>query len=777
MKRQCWAFIALLFVGCVDNSIDLENVETTVGINCNELTLPLAYLESKSLGEIFGNELENITADPVTGDYSFSFSDDSNVFEIKGSGNNFVIPGYMYKVDIDYPSFKLSDVRYLINERCTVGGSYMGIDMEFVEGHMVNIPAGIEVSGQVNGVLDYDFDIPVPEFVERIDKVYVEHDSHLPGAPIEAVLDLGSLSSVNAGGTVSVEIVVPDGYEIYGEDKQPIVGNTFKIDARKFNSYQHRVTFTCYVGSIENHQNAEGGVIHIPNQIEYRISYSLATRAANITLDELPFFEINSEMACEDAEVTLSAKNILPAPLKIENKISVDAMNDYVGTLKRIDLLNSTIKFKIDGLDWWSDEAVASGILDNIFVEATLPFNFDIYVETDGVQFDRQHSMLRTTLAQLKRGVKIGVNSIDFGSGLSVGEGGKVEADMSFTINAGLEQGTAIRLKHLQHEGDASFYAGFEESRVLVTSVSGRVDYSYVERMSFDLSELAVDEKLQIDASGLHPVIELMLNNSISVPLQCSAQIVPHIDDQPVDQNVINVGPINIYAAQIGSKYPDYTPAKTVVRIGENLRQQEGVQCVECDLANILNGTLPDKVDVELKVSSYPDQDVTLLLLPSYPIEYGYSFGLPLSFNSSLDWSYSDVFTGLGGTFSTIDDQIDAVLDIELICEVTNSTPLSVSLDLELLDVDGNRSPIAITSPGHTTIAGSKDGVTPAHSTCVLKVDMSKIDNAIAELKRIDGLRYSLRVTSAADGVALNKNQAIGADFKLKINGNINVEL
>ena len=105
------ALVALLFVGCVDKSIDLEQLETTVGINCNELTLPLGYLEKVSISQILGDDIEGITADPVTGDYAINIDVDNNIFEIKGSGNNFVIPKYMHKVDIDYPTFKLSDAR------------------------------------------------------------------------------------------------------------------------------------------------------------------------------------------------------------------------------------------------------------------------------------------------------------------------------------------------------------------------------------------------------------------------------------------------------------------------------------------------------------------------------------------------------------------------------------------------------------------------------------------------------------------------------------------
>jgi hypothetical protein len=54
---------------------------------------------------------------------------------------------------------------------------------------------------------------------------------------------------------------------------------------------------------------------------------------------------------------------------------------------------------------------------------------------------------------------------------------------------------------------------------------------------------------------------------------------------------------------------------------------------------------------------------------------------------------------------------------------------------------------------------------------------MSNVDDIKAALGELDVLRYTLHISSAATGVALNRNQTFEANFKLKINGNVNVEL
>lgn len=777
MKKIFVALSALLLAGCVDKSIDIAQLEPTLGINCDNLTLQLGYLEAISVGQILGDELETITADPVTGDYSISFGDDGGVFEIEGSANNFVIPEYMHKVEVDYPAFRLTDARYSLDDIYTVGGVYMGMDMSLIEGKQISVPSGLTISGQQSGGSGYSFDIPVPDFVERIERVYIDHDDSLPGAPVEVILDLGSFGDVSAGGVVSVEIVVPEDYEIYGQDREPIVGNRFKVENRKFAAGEHRIAFTLYVGSIANHESADGGVIHIPSQLEYNISYDMTTRAGSTTITELPFLEIRTDMACQDAEVVLAATDILPEPLRVDNAITVDALNDLVGTLKHLKLVNSTIKLKVEGMDWWSDEAIAAGVLEDIFVELTLPANFDIYVQTAGVQYDKSQSKLHATLAQLKRGVVIGVNSIDFGQGLSVGGDGKAQADMSFTINAGIEAGTVIRLKHLQHEGGASLYAGYEQSRLLVTEVTGRVDYSHTESVVLDLTDLNIGDKLEIGSLGLSPTIEFMLSSSITMPMSCSAKFTPYCGGQAVAQRAVVVGPIEIAAAQIGAKYPDYTPATTRVRIGKGAEAEQGVQVFDCDLVSLLEGELPEKAVVEFTVASKADEDATLLLLPQFPVEYGYNLNLPLTFGSWLDWSYTDVVDGIGMVFEGAELQVGEVMDVELICEVENTTPLNLSFEIELFDVYGNKSPIEPIADSKIAIAGSKDGVTAARSSFGLKLNLSSVENIVSELSKLETMRYTVSLGSAASGVSLNSNQTIAADFKVKINGNINVEL
>ena len=111
MKRILYLAVALLFVGCVDKELDLGNMQGNIGINAEKLTFPLAYMEERSLDQMLENSIDGVTADPQTGDYSISYSAANESLVIDGATNSFEIPGSVFEMEVEYPSFKLSDSR------------------------------------------------------------------------------------------------------------------------------------------------------------------------------------------------------------------------------------------------------------------------------------------------------------------------------------------------------------------------------------------------------------------------------------------------------------------------------------------------------------------------------------------------------------------------------------------------------------------------------------------------------------------------------------------
>jgi hypothetical protein len=149
---------------------------------------------------------------------------------------------------------------------------------------------------------------------------------------------------------------------------------------------------------------------------------------------------------------------------------------------------------------------------------------------------------------------------------------------------------------------------------------------------------------------------------------------------------------------------------------------------------------------------------------------------MPLAFGESLDLTYSGHSTEIGNTVGNLDLGISATGAIALICEVENTTPFNLELDFQMLDSNGNKTPLQILSDNSSVIKGSADGKTPTKSTIKLQL-RSDNSNILDGLKDVADLSYTLHATSAANGVALNSNQTVSAVIQLEVDGDLNINL
>ena len=773
MKRYLYLLVAFCIVGCVDKDIDLGNVQGNIGITADKLTFPLAYMEEQSLDKLLGETIEGVNVDSQTGDYSISYGVENQSLVIDGVTNTFSIPGSVFEMEVDYPSFKLSDSKCVIDNTFDLNSKLGGLDLDF--GHTLMMLPGLELAGSQQGSFSYMTDIYVPEYVERIERIYVSHDEGLPGAPMEVTFDLGSLGAVCGGGEVSLKLQVPEEYEIFDEQFNRLDDHIFQIDSRKIGAGVGVVKFTIYIGSIINRHTAENGELHIPGDLSYEVSYKMTTQFGKLTFDKLPSLSIKTELACEDAEIVLGSIDLLPVQ-KFDNSIAVDAFDDSIKSIKNIDLANSSITLFVNGLDWWEQDAVMADALKKLFVEVSMPESFKFEPADKSVGFDSKTNTLHTSLAQLKRGVKLNMKQLDFGTkGLAPDGNGQIEVDLPISVRVALERGTKIRMKYLQHEGDVIVSAGYNDARLTVAAVTGCVDFKYEENLSFDLAGVGNQSDIKINGLGISPVIDFSLTNPLTVPLYVSAEISPKRGG--VATEGIKVNSFEILPATVGETYMDVTPTLNRVRIGKNPTTEAGVTTIDCDLESLFNGALPEEVAIDLEVGTDPEQDVSLVLLPAYQIDYGYSFFLPLAFGTGLDLSYTGVAEGIGQMVSDMELDISATGTISLLCDIENSTPLNLALDIQLLDKNGKPAALQIESGNQNVIKGSTDGVKPCKSSLKFKLSSSSKKNLLEGLKSVETLKYTLRATSAADGVSLNSNQTISGSFALEVDGNVNISV
>jgi hypothetical protein len=141
---------------------------------------------------------------------------------------------------------------------------------------------------------------------------------------------------------------------------------------------------------------------------------------------------------------------------------------------------------------------------------------------------------------------------------------------------------------------------------------------------------------------------------------------------------------------------------------------------------------------------------------------------LNIKYESEVDFVISDV---------TMPAEFKAG-DMALIADVVTTIPLDFSVDVELLDAEGN--PVQaqlVLADGADRVRGSEDGVTEANSTLRMEFKLGG-DGDIDQLFDIGSIHLKLEAMGASDNaVKINANQYIFATLKLELTGGITVDL
>ena len=227
----------------------------------------------------------------------------------------------------------------------------------------------------------------------------------------------------------------------------------------------------------------------------------------------------------------------------------------------------------------------------------------------------------------------------------------------------------------------------------------------------------------------------------------------------------------------------------------DEFANKEGVTFVEVDLERLLHGTLPSKIEVELKVASdLSVVHVIDLTKPQYELEYGYSVEIPLEFGHDFDISYEqdvelpeftladeDVDPNGGGKGE--DNSMLSMLEIgevAILADFTTTIPLDFILSAECFDESGEPSEAQITFEDHNNMIHGhhpEDAEPEAHSSLVLKLDLGK-EGKLEDLNNIKTLRLRLNLrNNSHTPSALSPEQYISGKFRLRLRDGITINL
>ena len=781
--RLLAAVCAFATIACVDDSFRLDNISTEVTVGSGTTTLPLGYLNDKTLGELIeGQNIEGLhIAD--NGDISFSYVGESETIDIEGISTEFEIPQINTPFVVEYPDFSVnvSDVSVDAFDDIDIYG------LDTYSGMSFSVPGGITVGADYSKVFegeDYHVEFDVPEQIAAVNKVFFSDPNGGDyGAPMRVRVDFNGLSAVNGGGKLSYNFSIEGAsFRLLDADGKLVCDGKSYGNEFPFAAGDDYVEFVIYVESITNNVAIDSNHhLDIPLKLTFDMGFEFTTKAGSVNMNALPKVTFEGDFAYGDAEVTMNSDvNIADCAVGADNPITIANLPAELKMVNRVGMKQdngAVLDFYVRGMEWLGADA------EEVEVVALLPECLKLYyIDGQNYTYDASEGTVTTTVAELAKGVAVGLAALDFGAEGLVPEDGVIELEFAPSVSVRFKDNARVNVSSLLHNGNLNLEVGVEEAIVNVESFSGKVDYTYEVEQAFALSGLdEFDLDLEINGIGLKPIIEVNITHPLTMSAKVSGTVEPSVGGEVMQNNVVSFSDVALAPA----KYVDgriECADITLVIADESLRanySDEKYTFIACDVTKLLLGTsFPDTVNIKLSLGVDSEQTQTLYIADDFSISYGYRLDLPFAVDNSLDVRYSDEIGELNSIFEQLSEFDIQVGDVAVIATVTNSTPLQLGASVLFKDANGNDADVQVTIADGAIIKGSADGVTPEVS--VLRFDLNLgAGGRVANLSAVDAIAFELAATSAAQDISvpLNINQYVGVKLQLELAGGITVDV
>lgn len=786
---RCIATVgAVVAVACVDQSFDLKDVSTEVTIGQGTTQLYVGTLEQKSIKELLGEEKIDGLGKDDEGNFIFSYSGEGDPIVVDGIENSFPVAGFENTFVVEYPTFDFDMTGIVIDEHENVNfnDNELGVMLPSNSGTITEDVASM--LPRLQGTFDRTFSskdmhllVDVPEQIENIHRItFRDVESGHTGAPMRLTVDFKGLAGINGGGVVDFEIELKGGiFRLVNEYNELVVeGNRYQQNY-DVASGAESVEFVIYVESVENttHLNNDHQ-LDIPLELSCKMSFDLEAKGGAFNLIDEPEFALYANFEYGDAEILLNDDiTLVEYNPEVPQQVKIKDLPAEVKSINSIDLMEGTmLNFYVNGFEWLGDSA------EKVAVEVKVPsyLVLDAASGAEYYEYDAESGVLTTTLADIAGGVVMGIDRIDFGSeGIAPDANGEILLDLDFNINAHFVEGASVKVSLLAYEGDLEVTAGVRDMDIVIKSVSGKVDYSYVLDKEFDINieDMELGD-LEIGGVGLSPIITLNVINPLTVPLVANGEL---RDDT---NRELKLEDIPIKAAEyVGG---EIVPTRSCIVVATEERRGEfadkDVYFIAVDFDEFLKGVIPSKMDVSLNVGVDSEVVNTVYLADKFEIRYDFSVEVPVAFNDKLDISYEDEFTGFNSVFTDIYESVEEfgfkVGDVTFVVDVKNTTPLAFDVEAEVINMSGEKVSVPISFvEGYDRIAGSTDGKSVAESAVRLNIGDGEAFS-LEQLTEIDGIRFRLNAScDAEERTYLNENQWVEARVMLELNGGITVDV
>jgi hypothetical protein len=508
------------------------------------------------------------------------------------------------------------------------------------------------------------------------------------------------------------------------------------------------------------------------------MSFDLEAKGGEFNIIDAPEFALYANFEYGDAEILLNDDiALVEYNPEVPQQVKIKGLPTEIKSINSLELMEDTmLNFYVNGFDWLGDNA------EKVAVEVTVPsyLVLDVASGSGDYEYDAESGVLTTTLADIADGVEMGIERIDFGGeGIAPDANGEIILDLDFNINVHFVEGARVTVSSLAYEGDLEVTAGVRDMDVVVKSVSGKVDYSYVIDQEVDSNKEDVElGDLEIGGVGLSPIIKLNIVNPLTIPLVANGEL---RDDTNRELRLENI-PIKA-AEYVGG---EIVPTRSCIVVATEERRGEfadkDVYFIAVDFDEFLKGVIPSKLSANLSVDVDSESVNTLYLAEQFEIFYDFSVEVPIAFNDKLDIRYEDEFTGFNSVFTDIYESVEEYGfkfgDVTFVAYVKNTTPLAFEVEAEVINTSGEKVSVPISLvEGYNRIAGSKDGKSVVESTVRLNLGDGELFG-LEQLAEIDGIRIRLNaLCDAEERTYLNENQWIEAKVMLELNGGITVDI
>lgn len=786
---RCIATVgAVVAVACVDQSFDLKDVSTEVTIGQGTTQLYVGTLEQKSIKELLGEEKIDGLGKDEEGNFIFSYSGEGKPIVIDGIENSYPVAGLENRFVVEYPTFDFDMTGIVIDEHENVNfnDDELGEMLPSNSGTITEDVASM--LPRLQGTFDRTFSskdlhllADVPEQIENIHRItFRDIESGHTGAPMRLTVDFKGLAGINGGGVVDFEIELKGGiFRLVNEQNELVVeGNSYQ-QSYDVESGAESVEFVIYVESVENttHLNNDHQ-LDIPLELSCKMSFDLEAKGGEFNIIDAPEFAIYANFEYGDAEILLNDDiALVEYNPEVPQQVKIKGLPTEIKSINSLELMEGTmLNFYVNGFDWLGDNA------EKVAVEVTVPsyLVLDVASGSGDYEYDAESGVLTTTLADIADGVEMGIERIDFGGeGIAPDANGEIILDLDFNINVHFVEGASVKVSSLAYEGDLEVTAGVRDMDVVVKSVSGKVDYSYVIDQEVDISSEDMElGDLEIGGVGLSPIIRLNIVNPFTIPLVANGEL---RDDTNRELRLENI-PIKA-AEYVGG---EIVPTRSCIVVATEERRGEfadkDVYFIAVDFDEFLKGVIPSKLSANLSVDVDSESVNTLYLAEQFEIFYDFSVEVPIAFNDKLDIRYEDEFTGFNSVFTDIYESVEEFGfkfgDVTFVAYVKNTTPLAFEVEAEVINTSGEKVSVPISFvEGYDRIAGSTDGKSVVESTVRLNLGDGELFG-LEQLAEIDGIRIRLNaLCDAEERTYLNENQWIEAKVMLELNGGITVDI